>query len=266
MTRKSLASYIILVAVGAAVVPLHSAYAACVGGSSVKGNFATTINGPVGGTTAQVFNGILTANGKCKLKGTLTGGTFGQPTLTQSVNGTYSVPSDGPATISLVLPGASSAVVYDVGLIKDGKADEITGVATNGPAIATIDLTAIAKKSYSLASLADTYIATCTGAGNSGTGGLGSELVYFTFDGGGNVSALSFSNDNGVFFVNPIAHGTYTVGDDGSFAIGYPGDASRFVVDGELISGGTELRAILIDNQAGFGPYRTCDIKTQSQG
>jgi hypothetical protein len=264
MGRKYLASFIVA-AIGASLIPLQDAQAACVGGKSIKGNFAATINGPViDGSTAQVFNGILTANGKCKLNGTLTGGTFGQASLTRSVSGTYSVPADGPATVSLLLPGASTAVVYDVGLITDGQAAEVTGVATNGPAIATIDLTAIAKKRYNLASLTGTYVATCTGAGNSGTGGLGAELVYFTFDGGGNVAALSLSNDNGALFTNPIVNGTYTVGTDGSFTIGYPGDASRFVVDGELINGGTELHAILIDNNAGFGPYRTCVIKTQA--
>lgn len=263
MDGRSLALSAAIAAIAAGLVST-GAHAACVGGARIKGNFATTINGPVGGTTAQVFNGILTANGKCKLKGTLTGGTFGQPSQTQSVSGTYSVPASGPATISLLLPGASSAVVYDAGLIDDGDAEEVTGVATNGPAVATIDLTAIAKKHYSVASLSGTYVATCTGAGNSGTGGLGSELVFFTFDGGGNVTALSLANDNGSFFSNSIVSGTYTVGSDGSFAIGYSGDAARFVVDGEIVAGAKEMRSIFIDNNAGFGPYRTCSIKAQS--
>ena len=265
MRRKYLVSLAAVAAVAAALIPLQSAQAACVGGKNIKGNFAVTTNGPiVGSSTVQVFNGILAADGKCKLTGTLTGGTFGQPSVTLSVSGTYSVPTDGVASISLLLPGVPNAVVFNVGLTKDGKANEVTGIATNGPAIATIDLTAIAKKKYNLASLTGTYIATCTGAGNSGTGGFGAELVYFTFDGGGNVGALSFANDNGTLFTNPIVNGTYTVGGDGSFAIGYPGDASRFVVDGELINGGTELRAILIDTNAGFGPYRSCVIKAQA--
>ncbi len=263
--RKTYLASLMAAAIGIALVPLHGARAACVGGASIKGNFGATINGPVlGGGTAQVFNGILTASGKCKLRGTLTGGTFGQPSSTQAVTGTYSVPTDGPASISLSLPGSSGQVAFDVGLVKDGKADEVTGIATNGPATATIDLTAIAKKNYNLASLSGTYIATCTGAGNSGTGGLGAELVYFVFDGGGNISGLSLSNDNGGFFSNSLPNGTYTVSTDGSFTIGYPGDFSRFVVDGEIVSNGTELRAVLIDTNAGFGPYRTCVIKIQS--
>ncbi|MEI9931764.1 MAG: hypothetical protein WDM89_14810 [Rhizomicrobium sp.] len=165
------------------------ASAGCVGGSSIKGSFGVTVNGPaVGGATAQVYTGILKADGKCGLKGSLTGGTFGQPSVTQAVTATYSVPNNEQGTVSIQLPGTNSPVVFDIGLISDGKFGEVTGIATNGPALATIDFVEIAKHAYGLADLSGTYVATCTGAGNDGSGGLGAELVYFTFDGEGNIT------------------------------------------------------------------------------
>ena len=260
LSSSRLASTLALILMGFA----GSAHADCSGGKSIKGNFGVTINGPVtGGSTAEVYNGILKADGKCGLKGTLTGGIFGQPSVTQSVTGSYSVPDSGQATVTLQMPDSSAAVVFDVGLVSDGKFSEVTGIATNGPAIATIEFVEMAKHNYGLSDLSGTYIATCTGAGNDGSGGLGSELAFVTFDGAGNVAVSVQAYDNGQLHSANIS-GTYSVSKSGAYTVQYPDPYSAYMAYGEIVADGTETRAVDVQSTSGYGPYRSCVSKKQS--
>ncbi len=253
-----------LACAGAASLPCGSALAKCTGGSAIKGNFGATVNGPlVSGNNAEIYTGTLTFDGKCGITGSLTGGTFGQPAVTQGVTGSYSVPADKQGSISVLLPGASSAVTFSVGLTKDGKAAEIDGVATNGAAVATIQATAIAQAKYNLASLSGNYVALCTGASNAGSGGFGTELAYTTFNGAGQYSATAVGNNDGNPFSVSVT-GTYTVSADGTVTEQNDAPYSNFSVVAELVSNGTEVRSILIQGGSGGGPYRTCFSKKQS--
>ena len=146
------------------------AHASCAGGKMLKGAFGVTINGPVvGQNTAELYNGILTADGQCGLSGSVTGGIFGQPSVTQSVTGGYSIPKHGQATLTVQLPDSSAAIVFDIGLVTDGKFSEVTGVASNGPAVASVEFVEIPNQTYGPGSLSGAYVATCTGAGNDGS-------------------------------------------------------------------------------------------------
>jgi hypothetical protein len=252
-------------AAAALVLSGQPAAARCAGGGALKGSFGTNLNGPtLGGSTAEVFSGILTSDGKCNLSGSLTGGTYGQGSATSSVTGTYSVPADKQGSVSLLLPGSSSGVSFGIGLIRDGKAAEVTGIALSGTATLTLDMTAIAGKRYNLSDLSGTYVATCTGASNSGSGGLGTELAYSTFDGDGNLTAANaVGNNDGTPFSVSLS-GTYAVNADGSFTTQYPAPYSQYVVYGEIVSNGTETRSVLVDTTAGAGAYRSCISKKQS--
>jgi hypothetical protein len=263
MRRRAMISALVLMTLTGLA---GGAHAACIGGKDIKGSFGVTVNGPVAGSnnTAQVYNGILQADGKCGLKGTLTGGVFGQPGfINQSVTGSYSVPANKQGTVTIQLPDSSTAVVFDIGLVKDGKSNEVTGIASNGSYITTIDFVAIKKAKYTLSSLSGTYIATCTGASNGGKGGLGNEIDYFTFDGAGNLSVAPISDDNGVLYTDSLT-GTYTVTKTGAFEVQYPDPYSNFFVYGEFVGDGGELHAVYNDTRTGYGPYRSCIIKQQS--
>jgi hypothetical protein len=241
-----------------------TASAKCVGGGAIKGNFGVTINGPLtSDTDSELYVGMLTSDGKCGLTGSLTGGTFGQPSTTQGVTGTYTVPSDKQGSLSLLLPGASSATTFAIGLAADGKAAEIDGLATNGTAVATIQATAVGTKTYSLASLSGHYIGICTGASNGGSGGFGTELAYSTYDGAGQFSADAVGNNNGTPFSVSVT-GSYTVAADGAVSEQDASPYANFSVAAELVNNGTEIRSILIQAGNGGGPYRTCLGKKQS--
>ena len=252
-----------LAVTGALFLPFFSAHAACTGGGALKGSFGATINGPlVSGGSVEMYNGTLTLDGKCGVTGALTGGVYGQPAATQSVTGSYSVPKDKQGSLTLLLSGASYSVTFGIGLVKDGKAQEIDGVATSGPAVATIQATAIANMTYSLSSLSGTYVAFCTGASNSGSGGFGTELAYATFNGAGKLSATAVGNNDGTPFTATVT-GTYTVSKTGAVTVQDDAPYADFSIAGELVNNGTELRAVLIQSGSG-GPYRTCLDRKQS--
>ena len=141
----------------------------------------------------------------------------------------------------------------------------MTGIAVSGPAIATLNMTAIAPKTYTKSSLSGTYVATCTGASNaqSPPDGFGAELAYSVFDGTGNVTATALVNNNGTP-ASATVSGTYIVNADGSFTIQDGGSYSRYSVAGEIVNNGIETRSVLVDSTSGFGAYRTCVTKKQS--
>lgn len=258
--RRAMVAAVTLILAGFAGV----AHASCAGGKTLKGAFGVTINGPVvGQNTAEVYNGILTADGKCGLSGSLTGGIFGQQSVTQTVAGSYSFPKNALGTVTLQLPDSDTAVVFDIGVVNDGAFSEVTGVASNGPAVATIEFVEIAKQDYGLGSLSGTYVATCTGASNDGSGGFGAEATYSTFDGAGHLTVLSMGNNNGHPFSVSVS-GTYTVGKAGDFMIQDLDPYTQFTASGEIVAGGGELRDVLVQSTSGTGPYRSCIVKKQA--
>ena len=256
MPLRSLA--VILTLIGTPILFCGGALAKCKGGGPIKGSFSATINGPlVSGNNSEIYNGILTADGKCGLTGSLTGGMFGQSSTTHNVTGSYTVPSDKQGSLSLLLPSASSSVTFDIGLTKDGKAAEIDGVATNGAAVVTMQATAIGNSKFGLASLSGTYIAICSRASNAGSGGFGVEQGYTTFNGAGSFSATAVGNSDGTPFSVAVM-GSYSVSASGAYTQQNAAPYANFTVAGELVNNGTEVRDVLIQGGSGGGPYRTC--------
>jgi hypothetical protein len=257
--KRALMSAVALALAGVAGV----AHASCAGGKMLKGNFGVTIAGPVvGQSTAELYNGLLTADGQCGLSGSVTGGIFGQPSVTQAVTGSYSVPKHGQATLTFPLPDSGAAVVFDIGLVTDGKFSDVTGIASNGPAVATVEFVEMPNQTYGPGSLSGAYVATCAGAGNDGSGGFGSEVVDITFDGAGHLKASSAGNNNGHAFTVSLT-GTYTVSADGAFTVQDGDPYTQFTAAGEIVAGGAELRDVLLQSGSGGGPYRACVVKKQ---
>ena len=246
-------------------VACGGARAKCVGGGQMKGSFGTILSGPINGSsTAENYGGLLVADGKCNITGSLTGGVYGQSSATQSITGTYAVPADKQGTLNLSFGGATP-ILFEVGLEKDGNASEVTGIAVSGSSAATLKMTAIAPRTYTVSSLSGTYIATCTGASNaqSPPNGFGVELAYSVFDGAGNVTAIALVNNNGTP-ASATVSGTYIVNANGSFTIQDSGAYARYSVVGAIVNNSTETRSVLVDMTSGFGAYRTCVGKRQS--
>ena len=236
----------------------EQAFAACTGGSSVKGSFGVLIHGPLyaasGGT--ESFAGILESNGRCGLTGSLTGGISGVAATTTAVTGTYTVPATGQGAMSLLFAGSTTPITFSFGVVNKGK--ELTGVETDFTAAATIDLSAIPKLTFTNASITGTYVQTCFGAGRVGSTGPdspGAEVDYETYDGAGNLSGTAV-DPNGASYTYS---GTYTVNSDGTYVSHLtPYTSSAFT--GAIVGSGSELHSVNTANPATgvFGAYQVC--------
>jgi hypothetical protein len=238
----------------AGVVMSQPAQATCVGGTNLRGSFGVVISGPAAGGGVEYYAGILTSNAKCALSGTLIGGVSGAPVSTSTVAGTYSLPGSGQNTMTLLLGGSQTEFTFAVGTVSTGK--ELFGIQSDGAATATIDLSQIARSTYTDASLSGNYVQLCSGTFDNGQNVAYDELDFFTFDGAGDWTAVLQSGGT--------ASGKYNVSSNGTVSTTETSPNNKIVEAWALVDRPAEARGIVYyAPPSQVGPYGTCTLKQQ---
>jgi hypothetical protein len=243
-----------------------NAFAACNGGSTLKGRFGVLISGGTKAGAGKYVDGTMTFDGACGINGTVSIGENGTVNNFASVTGSYNTNPDNTITVNLALPNGTET--YDVGF--SPIFGESVGIETDGSAYATIDLkpqvapvvNSAPIANYTNATLKGTWAAACT----SGTPGQ-LDLTYVTVDGStsyygvfGNITGVDHVYTTG--FQNLGISGHYAVMADGTFggsltvAGEYP-----FGFTGSLSSNGNELQYNVI---LGTGVIEACIAKRVS--
>lgn len=226
----------------------------CGGGPDLKGNFGVLVSGPAAGGGIEYYAGILASSGKCSLTGTLTGGVSGAPVSTTAVAGTYSLPGSGQNSMTLLLEGSETEITFAVGTVAGSK--ELFGIESDGSATATIDLSQIARGTYTNASLSGGYVQLCSGTFDGAKNTPYDELDFFTFDGAGSWTAVLQSGGT--------ASGTYNVSSNGTVLATENSPNNNVVEALALVGKPVEVRGIIYyASPSEVGPYGTCELKQQ---
>jgi hypothetical protein len=263
---RSAARLLTFAAVAAfAFTSASNAFAACTGGSALKGRFSVLV---AGGTTAgnsKYVDGTMTFDGACGINGFVSIGENGTANNFVGISGTYSTNPDNTLSLSLALPNGNET--YDVGV--SSIFGEALGIETDGTAYATIDLkpqvapvvNSAPVTNYNNATIKGNWAAMCTAA----TGQV--DLVYVSIDGASNYQGVfgTITGTEHIYVSGPqvlSAIGHYAVLSDGTFGGSLAvGGAYPFGFTGSVTNNGNEIQYNVIQ---GSGVIQACSAKRVS--
>jgi hypothetical protein len=222
------------------------AFAACTGGTAVKGSFGVLINGPSDFAGAEIFTGLLKFDGACGVTGSLIGSMGNTyPTGTYSVTGTYSAPPNGFGTLILSVPnlfseGVPASLYFSYSVVAKGT--EVIGVEDDSAGLAPMDLVRQSEAGFSNASISGVFSHACALTP--------SELDSDTYNGsGGGTFTVANNYSNGNF--------TYQVQKNGLFTA--DNNQKNYASFGVIVHQGTE-HFVMISAPNNFGGSSASDI------
>lgn len=230
------------VAAGVATLGLGSsaqAQTACNGGATLTGSYGLFANGTQAlSPNLKALTGTVVFDGKCGLTAKITvneNGTLGAAFA--ATTGSYNTNADGTIALNLAIPGTTKTETYVVSY--SPAYHELIGNETDGSAYAQINLKAQVSAGsavppvYTLADIKGTYVAQ----------GVYSDMVVFTFDGKGGLTAVdrTAANPQGI-----VATGSYNMyGTDGSFGSNIKVGSSVFYYGAVLDADTNEFQMVV---------------------
>lgn len=238
-----------VVAAGVVTLGLASsaqAQTACNGGATLNGSYGLFANGTQAlSTNLKALTGTVVFDGKCGLTGKLTANeNAGLPAAFTATTGSYNTNADGTIALNLAIPGTTKTETYVLSYLP--AFHELLGNETDGSAYAQIDLKALVSAGsavppvYTAANLKGTFVAS----------GVYSDMVTFTFDGVGGLTAVDRSSGNPQGLA---ATGTYKMyGTDGSFGGSVSVGSTTFYYGAVLDADTNEFQMVVNSGPANY--------------
>jgi hypothetical protein len=239
------------------------AQAACNTAPTLSGTYALNVTGSTTAGVSKFLTGMLTFSTSCTVTGTIAvGENYVAAPFAPLYAGSYAINTDGSIALSLTLQQGAAPETYAIGYSQ--AFNDAVGAEMDNSAVATIELKPLLYPatapalSYTNATLAGTYVASCAGRSATYT-----DLNAFTFDGsstngvGNIISGVDYYNNYGQAGLEPYV-GQYSVAANGTFTGNVTVGGAQYGVTGVIDFSANEIQFLY---SAAGGDITACSAK-----